>query len=215
MKSIHTQGPKRGYKSDEKDAYRWDVVTWLTVNRKVLPTDVVLCLPSYGKGEEIAVWLSKGFREDQIIAVDRDPYVIYNAPWRKLYPGVKFMIGEIEDVFMKLAAKGIKVHYANLDLCGMASPKTAKMLKTIRKTNVFADNARVAFTIQRGRDDRTLLYKDHAREVKASPNRTQFAMNCLMGIKGHMDMHDASYKAPKKNGDRRVPVMEYIIAQKK
>ena len=189
MTSMKRIAPALGYDTEEKNAYREDVIRSLFLRRADLANKKYLCLPS-SEGLEIPLVIAKGISQENIIAVDRDEELF--AHWRNLYPTVRVMIGEIEEVVKRLSLEEVIIDYANLDLCGVRSANTATILTSIREEKIWASDARVAVTIIKGRDDLTHLTKFRSELQKSGDNRIYFAFNCL--TRNHNVIKTGSYR---------------------
>ena len=199
-------GPKAGYDTEEKNAYRDDVLSNLFIRRTSLQNKKFLCLPSF-EGLEIPIVIERGIKEENIIAVDHHKAIL-NAPWRRRFPKVRVLIAKIEDAIQELAQEGTTIHYANLDLCGTRSQKTSKTLSTMRGSKAWAADARIAVTVIKGRDDLNLLAEWKAELKRSKDNRVYYAFNCLSGGK-HLVIKQGAYKLPK------TPIVEYGVMELK
>lgn len=120
------------YDTPEKDAYRRAV--WGAFNEAMggrVEEAVGVLMPAKN-GLEIAAAIRSGFREENLIAVDKNPALLATAPWRKQYPKVRIYGSEVSRAFARMAKDAVKVDVANLDFCGNFSMPVVESVRAIR-----------------------------------------------------------------------------------
>jgi hypothetical protein len=160
--------PEGGYDFGAKKHYRRDI--WSTF-RKFTGTDThsarALLLPSL-EGDEIDVALSKGFREENLHIVDRNPAIV--ATLKRRYPCINTYGVEIERAVRRFADEETcgygfageeqrdypTFDVANLDLCANVNARTAAGISAMASLGVF-DGAMVSVTMLRGREKPSLF----------------------------------------------------------
>jgi len=156
MKEI---APKGGYNFEEKQKYRKQI--WDTFAKELNPeTAVVAFLPSK-EGFEIPIALKRGFKEENLIAIDKNPALIACAGWRKEYPKVKFYGSNIIRATERILNDKINIDAVNLDLCGNLSLTMMQMVKKIVDENIKSiPNKKliVAITMFEGREQHAINY---------------------------------------------------------
>lgn len=146
--------PKGGYNAHgQKREYRRQV--WGSIRASLgdarMRDAAIALLPSC-EGDEIRVAIRSGVREQNVHAIDRNAALLASAPWRKTWPLVKVYGNEIVRAAERIAASGVRLSAANLDLCGCASRTLRGYLSRFTQTGVLAEYATLAITILRGRE---------------------------------------------------------------
>lgn len=143
--------PKGGYSNPAKAEYRERVYAGAIKAWADRSDKTCLMLPSI-EGEEIAVALSTGFKEDNIYAVERDKTIAARFEWREQYPNVKVEIGDVGRVCKRLAKRGVKIDFANFDFCGPLSNQVLNSLKRAAESGAFTAGSAGAITLLVGRE---------------------------------------------------------------
>lgn len=145
--------PMVAYDFGNKRNYRRRIWGWLSEELRRKHDAQVLLLPSK-QGDEIKLAVSRGFRECNIHAVDRNPALLATAPWRKRYPLVNVYGSELPRACERIKAKGIRLDALNLDLCGaISSETTISTLEGVLKSGVCRQPVSyLAITMLSGRD---------------------------------------------------------------
>lgn len=145
------RGPSSGYDFAEKQEYRnivWDI---FAENVYDVSTANVVFMPSK-EGLEIPVAIARGFREENLIAVDDNAAMIAASAWRKKYPQVKFYGNRLSRASERISNDGLVISAANLDLCGNLSwPMLKETKQFIENIRVYGDPT-IAITMLKGRD---------------------------------------------------------------
>ena len=147
------RGPRTGYDFGNKRQYRR--IVWKSFREGILPlyytlaTAQCLLMPS-SEGDEIEVALSQGFREYNLHVVDRDPDIVDSLKHR--YRRINTYGVEVEEACRRIAAKGLRLSCANLDLTGCMSDSMFECLRACILSRSFHDQAMVAITMLRGRE---------------------------------------------------------------
>lgn len=144
------RSPQKGYLFDEKQKYREQVWENFAKNLNV-STAVVVFLPSK-EGAEIPLALSKGFKEENLIAIDDNPALIASSKWRKEYPKIRFYGNDLIRASERITKDKIKIDAVNLDLCGTISNKTFNQVNGFIK-NIQYDNLLMSITLMQGREE--------------------------------------------------------------
>lgn len=137
--------PKDSYSSATKNKYReavWDYFA------KSLNVDkaVVLFFPGRD-GLEIPVAMKRGFKEENLIAIDTDDGV-FTQQWAQEYPRIK----KINASLGNTNKFETRIDAANLDFCGNISSLMVKELRRFSESDSLQDDALVAITVLRGRE---------------------------------------------------------------
>lgn len=144
--------PSDGYDFGSKRHYRrqvWNIFRDACKGR--LSTSHALLMPS-AEGDEIDVALSKGFREENLHVVDRNPAIV--AHLKRRYPKVNTYGVEIGRAAQRISENGVWLSVANLDLCGQVSDKQARTLSSFAVWAPMEHHGLVAVTALRGRESR-------------------------------------------------------------
>lgn len=142
--------PDGGYTFGQKRQYRRDV--WAAFKRVCwVPRAEAQCLlmPS-SEGKEIDVALACGFREEHLHVVDRNPAIV--AHLKRRYPKLQTYGTDLKAAGWRIADKGIRLHLANLDLCGCVGPTHFEEICYFCQSGALANGASVAVTALRGRE---------------------------------------------------------------
>lgn len=144
------RAPAGGYSFGAKRQYRREV--WSLIRQLVVaPREAhVLLMPSI-EGDEIDVALSKGFRQNHLHVVDRNPAIV--ATIKRRYPLVNTYGADAHKALFRIEASGVRLAAANLDLTGKLSDATATELVRCSLANAFHNGALVFVTLMRGRED--------------------------------------------------------------
>jgi hypothetical protein len=149
------RAPRDGYDFGNKRQERREI--WATFRREC-PTPIasahVLLMPSL-EGDEIDVATANGFRQQNMHVVDWNPAIV--ATLKRRYPKIHTYGVELGRAVERMAAAGISLSCANLDLCGCLSETTgATMLRAFR-ARAWVDEPLIAVTVLRGRERKSLL----------------------------------------------------------
>lgn len=146
--------PAEGYDFGNKRQYRRDV--W-GIFRDLCPVPRgeadCLLMPS-SEGDEIGVALSKGFREDRLHLVDRNPAIVATIK-RLIAPRAETYGVDLERAASRLRCETLAM--ANLDLCGPVSPSLCATVENFSATAPFRHESLIAVTVMRGREDRQTM----------------------------------------------------------
>jgi hypothetical protein len=138
--------PAGGYDFGNKRQYRRAVWRQFAEHSPVPRGDAICVLMPSLEGDEIEVALSKGFREQNLHVVDREPAIV--ATLKRRYRRINTHGIDIARMAERLPAGS--VHCANLDLCGSASDRMADTLRAF--ACVLGQGAIVSVTMLRGRE---------------------------------------------------------------
>ena len=154
--------PDGGYGFGAKCQYRRNI--WATFRAKASaqgfarPDCHVMLMPSI-EGKEIEVAMAAGFRQDKMHVVDGSAGIV--ADLKKRYRQINtYAVGRPPDGGVKaaaarIAAKGIRLRFANLDLCGPVSKNLSSELALFARARCLDDVAYVAVTMLRGREQQS------------------------------------------------------------
>ncbi len=106
-----------------------------------------LLMPSI-EGYEIETALSKGFREEHLHIVDRNPAIV--ATLKRRFGKIQTYGVAVSRATRSIARAGVKLAFANFDLCGPADSSYAELLDV--DYDAFAAHSYLAVTVLRGRD---------------------------------------------------------------
>lgn len=143
--------PQMGYGSPTKAAMRswiWSRIGGVRTDG-TLHTGDVLLMPSI-EGYEIEEALGRGFAPGQLHIVDKSPAVV--ATLRREYPGINTYGVSVERACQRIAASGVRLLAANIDLCGNVSRPSLRILADCWKSGALAE-ASVFINVLRGRED--------------------------------------------------------------
>lgn len=161
--------PKQGYNFPAKAEYRKTVFdSWSRIWGD--PANRVIVLLVDEEGLDIEAAIRHGFKDRNIIAVNRSKELLVNAPWRKLYPKVKVRVGELGEVCTALTAEGVHVDGVVADLCGPAGVPTLQSLLGVASLLKQQPTFLLALTIMAAREVHTaslLLALDTVRITAA------------------------------------------------
>lgn len=159
--------PRDGYDFGNKRQYRrnvWAVAReFINHNR---PNAHVLLMPS-AEGDEIEVAEANGFRQCNMHIVDRNPAIV--ATLKKRYPHINTYGVDVVRAVRRIAASDIKLEFANFDFCGTADTVVPVIQQISSIDDAFARLHLAFFTIQRGRDHRTVEF---ARYIMRNPSKS-------------------------------------------
>lgn len=147
------RAPESGYVGGVKNHYRRNV--WATFREAAKRQGWargschVLLMPSI-EGKEIEVAEAAGFRRDHMHVVDENPAIV--ATLQRKYPGFHSYGVDVGVAAERIAAKGIAIRFANLDLCGQVSRTLSHDLARFAQSGCLDDMAYVAVTQLRGRE---------------------------------------------------------------
>lgn len=149
------RAPKTGYDFANKRQYRRDI--WATFERgyreatheRSLADAHFLILPS-SEGAEIEQALRRGVRQAHLHCVDDNPAIV--ATLKRRYPEIETYGVSVERAAERIAAKGVRLAGANLDLTGSLSFPYLERLARVIECGAWTDQAHVAVTALRGRE---------------------------------------------------------------
>lgn len=142
--------PAEGYDFGNKRQYRrtiWSRFRKHCVGRLHLAQ--ALLMPSL-EGDEIDVALNKGFREENLHVVDRNPAIV--ATLKRRYPKIQTYGVELERAVARMADRGVTLDVANLDLCGQVSLPLLQAVDAVAHDGAMNPGGLVAVTMLRGRE---------------------------------------------------------------
>lgn len=147
--------PSGGYDFEEKQKYRERV--WGAFADVVNDPSKAVCLfmPSE-EGLEIPVALGLGFKEENLIAVDKDMSTFESAEWMYEYPNISCIVSDIADLTPDKVRKisgHTKIDAANLDLCGNVSSKTVGAVYSFLDQFSVLGGFAISVTLLAGRDN--------------------------------------------------------------
>jgi hypothetical protein len=144
--------PVGGYDFGAKRDYRRRIWSLITRDLPVPKRDSkILFLPSK-EGAEIEMALRRGFREENLFAVDKSPALVATAKWRKSFPGVRFKAGELPRAAERFKEDGHRFDVALLDLCSNFSQPLIRALVGFGQRADLSPNALVSISAMRGRE---------------------------------------------------------------
>ena len=149
------KSPAGGYDFGRKRQYRRD--TWATARRRcqlfgyTVADSHALLMPST-EGDEIEVAMNNGFMEAHLHVVDRNPAIV--ATLKRRWPRINTYGVSVDRAASRIAAAGIRLRFANLDLCGPTSDSLALTLSSVSRSGCFDEMSSVAVTVLRGREHR-------------------------------------------------------------
>ena len=148
-------GPSNDYDFSEKQRYREDIWSNVKEHLKVHPSKAkVIFFPSK-HGFEIPLILKKGFKEENLYAVERDKDVVkfaFSDGWKKQYPNIKYYHKEATE-FIELASEKIKFDVVILDICNNFSIHLIKEMTNIFEQPFFNDGCIFSTTLIHGREN--------------------------------------------------------------
>lgn len=148
------RAPTDGYDFSRKRDYRRKV--WATARdgaRRqgwVIAESHALLMPSI-EGDEIETAVNAGFRESNLHIVDSNPAIV--ATLKRRWPSINTYGVSIERAFERISNSGVKLRFANLDLCGPMSIRLGQILCAIASTDCVTANGYIAISMLRGRED--------------------------------------------------------------
>lgn len=152
--TAHRQAPAVGYTYPEKDEYREQV--WSMMAQELNPeTARVILFPSK-EGYEIATAIKYGFREENLIAVEKDGSMIYQSEWASKCPNVRSMNMHLSEAVDQLNAEGVHVDAINFDSCSNFSAYLLNEVRSIKKLPAGSDLV-VGLTMIKGREGAGVL----------------------------------------------------------
>lgn len=142
--------PKGGYAFPGKEGPRqaiWD--TFREHGERVRGTAHCLLMPS-SEGIEVEVALRAGFKERNLHLVDRNHGIVGHL--KRRYPQASCYGREVEVAVESIRARGIRLSYLNLDLCGNLGWPLIRALKGISGCGYLSPGTLVAVTLLKGRE---------------------------------------------------------------
>jgi hypothetical protein len=158
--------PKGGYNNEPKEGYR--KILWDIINRELLisKSSAKVCFLPEVPGLEIPRILGKGFREENLFAIDESIQKIAVSKWRKEYPAIKFRGAQLPDAARFFKEQGHRIDVASLDLCSQVSLKQARELWGFASSGVLSPEAIVTITTMGGRESGQALRRLRAPDVE-------------------------------------------------
>ena len=138
-------GPKRQYRRQVWNSFR-DFIRLKT--RLETRNAHALLMPSI-EGDEIAIALSKGFCQENLHVVDRNPAIV--AHLKRRFTAVNTYGVDLTQAAARIAAKPHRISVANLDLCGTFDTSSG-VISAFLKSGCMSSEARIAVTGLRGRE---------------------------------------------------------------
>jgi hypothetical protein len=154
------RAPEGGYIGGVKNQYRRNV--WASFREAARRQGWsrsfcdVLLMPS-AEGKEIEVAEDAGFRRNRMHVVDKNPAIVAHLSRR--YPGILTYGCSIERAAERIASAGVRLKFANLDLCGFASKTYQRDLVNFMAAECLDEMSYLAITMLRGREQQT--YRDY------------------------------------------------------
>jgi hypothetical protein len=145
------RGPSDGYDFGSKRQYRRNIyAAFRRFFRGHVADRTVLMMPSI-EGDEIEVAMRAGFRQQNIIAVDKNKAIV--ATLKRRYPLIKTYGVEVGEAATRAYQDGVRVDAINFDLCGPIGDTMSRAVGPWMSTQaVINANAVVAVTCLRGRE---------------------------------------------------------------
>lgn len=157
------------YQTEEKAHYRkrvWDGLEYATseawlryTTKRKRPSNGeahVAILPG-PTGLEIEHLLSRGYRQEHIHAIERNPAALAHFEWTRQFPRVKRYGVSVGRAFDRIAASGVRLAAANLDFCGNFSDEVIEDVRRAGRSGAFDHLSAVAVTLLRGREQAALV----------------------------------------------------------
>lgn len=163
------RAPVGGYDFPEKRQYRrqaWNAIAGAVRTFGNIKRCHALLMPS-SEATEVAVAESKGFLRRNLHAVDSS--VAIAATISRKYPGIDAKGGLVSDACKRMAGDGVRLHAANLDLCGSVGDKYLREVSDVSRCGIWAKWAVVGITALRGREDSETITHLQDIGVQAMP----------------------------------------------
>lgn len=165
-----TAEPKNQYQSKSKEQYRRTI--WETFAKSVdnISTAKVLFFP-YRFGDEIPIALNYGFKEENLIACEKNAAYIAEATkrgWHKQYPKIKCYANTLSTSIKRMKDDGVKLDAANIDLCCGLEDSTYADVEKLFTSGIVNEHFVLAWTLLKGRENRATIAT--ARLVFKMPN---------------------------------------------
>lgn len=145
------RAPKGGYDFESKELFRsW---VWKLIARHTA-LDVrpqVLLMPSL-EGSEIREALRRRFQQEQMHCVDDSPAVIAVLRRAENFPKVNGYGVALDVAHERIAAKGVRLRAASIDLCANANWGTADLLARCSAADAWSTGALIVVNVLRGRE---------------------------------------------------------------
>lgn len=119
-------------------------------------------MPS-SEGDEVEVVLSKGFREQNLHLVDRNPAIV--AHLKRKFPRATTYGEELSRAVSRMREKGVLLTAANFDLCSCWSPDTQLLVESVIRETIYTPLRYTAVTLLRGREQQGAFTPRHESEV--------------------------------------------------
>lgn len=134
-------GPKRNYRRAVWNSFR-------DFTGSDTATAHALLMPSI-EGDEIEIAIAKGFRQEHLHVVDRNPAIV--AHLKRRFPKIHTYGVDVERASERIVSDGFRLSCANLDLCGTYE-HNKPTLGAFMRSGCMGGRARVAVTGLRGRE---------------------------------------------------------------
>jgi hypothetical protein len=142
--------PKGGYTGGTKRHYRRNIWAAFRDSTGSARAEAHALLMPSAEGVEVDVALKAGFREHNLVLVDRNPAIA--AHLKRRYPLATCYGVDVAVAADRIAASGVRLSIGNLDLCGTISGKVPRSLQAVLESGAIADCAMLAVTMLRGRE---------------------------------------------------------------
>lgn len=136
------------YNTEIKDGYRLDV--WGTLTRGWSPGPALILTGP--EGLEIPLLRKLGFKDDMLHLADKIAAHVVTARTSNSAVDAHTYYGRLPEVFQTMSDKGVKLKYANLDMCGTAAREALENLQGISMNKHVIDGGRMAVTWLKARD---------------------------------------------------------------
>ena len=153
------------YKTHAKQEYRMEL--WDTLTRGWSPGPALILTGP--EGLEIPVLRKIGFKDDMLHLADK--IAGYQIGARDLHDAKDASIyyGKLPEVFKTMAERGVKLKYANLDMCGTAAREALENLQGVSVNKGVIDGGRMAVTWWKARDGH--WYEDVMHSLAGTDDR--------------------------------------------
>lgn len=141
--------PEGGYDFGRKQHYRR--IIWSTFRKQAgsnRSKAVCMLMPS-SEGTEIEVALQNGFREENLVVVDRNPAIV--AHLKRRFPRIRTYGVPLRKAADRILHDGILPDFANLDLCSNLGRSSLREIQHV-SFKLFRPGAVVAVNCLRGRE---------------------------------------------------------------
>jgi hypothetical protein len=168
------QAPKTGYNFGNKRQYRRTV--WADASRFLRSrrnSAQVLLMPSI-EGDEIDVAQSKGFRQQNMHVVDKNPAIV--AHLKRRYPLINTYGRDIVAALKLMGDRGVLLDFVNLDLCSTIESIKPKLYEIGSMFTPFSLHHKIYITIQRGREKNLDSMIDQTRENWLPEHRSEWRL---------------------------------------